>query len=456
MRNKVKDSVNFLDLDIFPNTPAISRINCKGEGRLIQPNGKKFKCHVLIKRLINGRLQVFASLDNQINTSVSYRLECETATDYKLTGDDLKFNQQNLFTDTNEHFIYSGFINRLIYRSNKRCYKQCKCIYQLTNSHWNLISTIINIGGFLIKMRLITPGGIMSQGDINDIKSSYKTNAISNELLVENVKKSQIKDLDELVSTLVFLMSFANRGYLFTCLEKRATSKDDLIFLNLKEPVFLRQGWSRQLIYPKDLGHFLETTYDKLLKKNMDFELRMAIDHYLQALTLRSAWSISLGIFTALESINSAFYHKNLNDQKMANYFWIADDKKFKNECNLLDDLIEVLANHFPRFSKLQKPEKNSLKSQLSWINRRSYKTQLVFMLKVLKVKFDMEDVRTIVKIRNKIIHSGAPSFSEDSDFYNKSADAWEHVQRAANLFEKIVLAILEYEGEYEPFNPQC
>ena len=182
----------------------------------------------------------------------------------------------------------------------------------------------------------------------------------------------------------------------------------------------------------------------------------MAVDHYLQALTLRSAWSISLGIFTALETINSAFYNKNLDNRKKSNYFWIADDDKFKNDCELLNDLLKVLADHFSRFSKLQKPEKESLKTQLRWINRRSYKTQLEYMLKALNVGFVKKDVRSIVNIRNKIIHSGIPSFSEDSDFYNKSTNAWVDVQRAANLFEKIVFAILEYDGEYEPFKSQC
>ncbi len=441
------------DLDKFPKTPALSRIVCKGVGKLIFPNGNIIRGSVLIKILINGRLQVFISLSSKINTDSTFQLECETLTGYKLIGEDLFFSREKTNFNLINYYIYSGFIKKILFRSNNLCYKKCRYVFQLTNFHWNLINTTININNYAIKLRLITPGNLLSQNEIDDVKSSYKSIAISNELTVENVKKSKIKQVDDLISTLVFLMSIANRGYLFPFRKERTSYKDELIFLELEEPAFFDPGWPRQLIHPEHLGFFLESTYNNLQSKNSDYELRIAIDHYLQALTLRSAWSISLGIFTALETINSAFYKKNLDSNKKLHYFWIQDDKKFLENSQLVDGLLQVIKEHYPEISCLQEPEMNSLKSQLRYINRRSYKTRLVYMLKELNVEFTNDMVRAIINIRNKIIHSGVPAFSEDKEFNNKSKKAWVNIQNAACLFERIILSILEYDGKYEPFD---
>jgi hypothetical protein len=443
-------------LNCFPNTPALRMIRSDGDGLLISSKARKIKCPIFVKQLVNGRLQVFISTDKELKTSLEYQIQFKIDSGLYFFGKSLHFTQETVhFNELGTH-IYSGFIDELTYQNKKRCYAKCQCIFLLTNHHRNFQNFSIKVENWVVKTRLISPSRILKQAEINDMKSSYFLNTISTEISIENVKKGEVKGVEKLIATLSLLMSFANRNFHFIASYERLSRRKKLLYYQLREPTFHKPGWPRQLIPPRCLGGFLEVALDNFQKRNLEFELRMAIDHFLQALTLRSAWSISLGIFTAIETINSAFYNKNSNTNKKSNYYWVPDDKAFEENKDLYVEILNVLTNHFSEFSNLDKSEKDSLRAQLRWINRRSYKTQLMYLLNCLHVKFDKNDIRAVINIRNRIIHSGVPVFSEANEYSKATEKAWNYVQKAAKLFENIVLAILGYEGQYEPFNRKC
>ena len=406
-------------------------------------NGNQINCNAMIKWLINGRIQVIITTGERIKTFQSYKLS-SIKNEYELTADILAFSNKIINPLGLNEEKYSGFTSLVSIRKTNKDAGLFSCKYLLTNSHWNLKSFEITIKDIVFHFRLITASDKMSQKEINNIRDCYKINIISNEIVVENIEKDQIPEVDEIVKNLIFLMSIANRGYVFLSGKFVYNSSGELFSCEYKEPIFHNTSWGRQLIPPENLKEFLLTTYQSIREVD-EYKLHIALDHYIQSLSLRSGWSTALGIFTALETIINAFYSTNKNTIKDTNYYWVVPDKNFRKDKALYEELLDLLQNHFTRFSTLSESERNSLCSTFRGLNRRSYKSQMINFLESNQIKYEKQELQSIIDIRNEIVHQGIPQ-EESNDI------AWDTVENAATLFERIVLRILGFDGIFQSF----
>jgi hypothetical protein len=153
---------------------------------------------------------------------------------------------------------------------------------------------------------------------------------------------------------------------------------------------------------------FLDATYHTNESRVQKLEMAYMTDHYLQALTIHSIWPQSIGIFTAMETLKTAFYNRNTH-----------------------------------------------LETHTEQGRRHSYRRLLATMFDVLCVNYRPEELQEFIGTRNKLIHEGTavPANTPLSEYDEKSEAAWQQVGKAVNLFERALLAFLNYHGPCELFD---
>lgn len=93
--------------------------------------------------------------------------------------------------------------------------------------------------------------------------------------------------------------------------------------------------------------------------------------------------------------------------------------------------------------------ERSVIKSRIGEINRRGYRLILEGMFHFLSVDVDNDDLTSLVKFRNQIIHNGIPDYKDDPDM----RQAARNVTSFCDIVEKVLLAILGYEGKVELYS---
>lgn len=290
------------------------------------------------------------------------------------------------------------------------------------------------------------------QHEIREHGYAYQHATIQACIRIGDIPFIKLDEAIECLRNVAQLLSIACRGYVFTVAQHVSQGNDNLHESHFEEPPFTSRHWPRPLIHDKNLVNFLETTYDSLVSNYREYELGNVFDHYFQALTVRSVWPLSLGIFTAMETLKTAYMRRAENDTSQ---FWVIPHEDFKDNHDLLDDFLSVLLKYYPRFSKLTKSEKDSLRSQIQNLNRRSYRTQLRTLFSKLDVSYDRQELQSFIDIRNSIIHEGTPVRSdvEESKYMEQMAQGWKRIEKAASLFERTLLAQLGYTGPKELFD---
>ena len=310
----------------------------------------------------------------------------------------------------------------------------------------------VQIAGFLIEI-----GRLSQEWRIGEHNNAYQYAGIASYLQVGEIPAVEHDGVLECAHRVAQLLSIAQRRYVFLVAQHKHDIEDRWLESQFNEPVFTRCGWPRALIPDDALAEFLTAAYPSLASKYQRLELGNVIDHYLQALTLRSVWPSSLGVFTAMETLRAAFFRQSTDIEDRKSEYWVVPDDTFGIEAELLDEFIDLLSNHFPRFGRLSGSERQSLKAQLRNLNRRSYRTQLRRMLNQLGVDYDRRELQPFIDMRNRIIHYGTPAPSDvpTADYAQRTSRASRDINDATSLFERALLAALGYAGPRELFNAE-
>ena len=189
-----------------------------------------------------------------------------------------------------------------------------------------------------------------------------------------------------------------------------------------------------------DLSNYFKKTYPNYTD-NLDTDLGFyfAVEWYLQSLNRGLLESGYIGLFTVLET----FIYRFATTQKPPKEFILDNDdfKRFK------ENLKETMKGCLSALSiDTDKDMRNALYSNLSCLNRYSFRYNLTTFLRYYKIGYgdiieDLKDLGILKDVRDKITHRG----TSERDF-DALIDA--HGKLMA-LVRRIFLSILNYEGSY-------
>jgi hypothetical protein len=428
----------------------------KGSGQLLWRTNSWDGDFVLI-RLLNGRLRfVFNPQDERDSDRFSKLHDLEFS---GVAEDESEILVKGIhFTRSFANFSYhinvgyASSATRHIKKGTDTDTISIRC--DLTNYSLNqrIEDVQFKLGGFDINIERLN-WGEKSSG-IQEHASAYQHATLSTCLEIKDIPLSKAEVAIDCLEEISELLSIACRGHVFIVARhiwNQGTGKLDSYF---KEPPFSDRMWGRPLIPSSAIEDFIMAAYLADKDRVRKLELVYATDHYLQALTLRSLWPQSVGIFTAMESLKVAFFNQNRNEENTAYSYWVVPED-FEANKDIIKVLVNVLAKEFPRFATLTQNERQSLESQIVGLNRRSYKTQLKRMLALLGVEYEPSELQFFVNTRNRLIHEGASVAASTplNEYDEKMEAALQHIENAVSLFERALLAFLNYSGPHELFN---
>jgi hypothetical protein len=197
----------------------------------------------------------------------------------------------------------------------------------------------------------------------------------------------------------------------------------------------------------------VEDTIDAYDDKYFDWSLGEAQDLYIQAMSIHSLWPQSVGFFTALETLKSAFLRQHGDESQ----YYLPPGKEFDKEFRkkrVANRVIEILGDAFEVFSRLSGDDRAALKLKIkNGLNRRPYKLVLSSMFQELGMVVEEDDLKWLVRIRDQIIHTGSPQYDGREPWADKSSEAARWVERFGSLVERTFLAILGYQGQFEQYD---
>ena len=189
-----------------------------------------------------------------------------------------------------------------------------------------------------------------------------------------------------------------------------------------------------------DLSNYFKKTYPNYTD-NLDTDLGFyfAVEWYLESLNRLLLESRYLGLFTVLET----FVYRFATTQEPPIEF-IFDDNDFKRFKKKLKKPMKECLSAFS--IDTNKDMRNGLYSNLSCLNRYSFRYNLTMFLRYYKIGYsdiieDLNDLGVLKEVRDNIIHRGISGRDFD--------DLIEAYDKVMALVQRIFLAILNYEGKY-------
>lgn len=432
-----------------------------GTGRLRCRHDNTWDCTFTITRLLNGRLQIRVVADVKWTSSKKlsdwlrqcqpFKLEGTDEHGNQITALDIYFTRSLLLSDILLGYAYSS----VCIRNPQPAPDTITHVCELTGFRCKSLAAYplaVQIAGFPIEI-----GRLAQKWEVDEHSIAYQYESIVSYLQIGGFASAESGRALECARSIVELLSIAQRRYVFLAAQHKHDSEGRCLESQFDEPAFARRGWPRPLIPDESILEFLTVAYPHLEDKYQRLELANVIDHYLQALMLRSAWPSSLGIFTAMETLRAAFFRQSTDAADKRSEYWVVPDDDFKSREDLFSELINLLGNHFPKFGALSGSERQSLKAQLKNLNRRSYKTQLRRMLDRFSVDYDQRELQPFIDIRNRMIHYGTPARGDmpAADYSHMTSEASRRINDATSLFERALLAVLGYTGPRELFNAE-
>lgn len=437
----------------------LSRRAFVGSGRLTCKHATEWQCDIWLAQLLNGRVVLRVWNIEKKPANVRRWLErCEpfgligTLNDGRsLTVRNIHFTQSVFSFDQGERWTLEGFVYRPGFAEIANpdglgmSFQRVTC--EVTNLFLGRSVTPIeaNIGKAQIRLDRL-PYDNDNRQRMEALRSAGILSSISIELL-EQASEDQ---LDDLVHALCFVLTLAQRSPV-SCVAQHWQEANGIIARSrYQEPVFYYPTAFRPLIPAESLATFVQETLENLKRQGESWDLGHAIDHYVQAMSLRSVWSQAVGFFTALETLKNAFLREPGKDK----LGYLVPPGKFK-EKEIVNEVIELLDERLAIFKDLPDEDRQaleeSLKSKVGSLNGRAYKLVLRDMFRELEVPVDDSELKRLVKLRNEIIHRGSPDYRKSPWKTPSEASTW--AARFAGLVERTILAILGYREDFERYD---
>ena len=433
----------------------VARTSLHGKGLLTCKTGASCECDIDLSQLFNGRLVVRVIPLNSEDPDPSIFRRCEYFDFIGTLDDNLSLSVKNirftrrilskedLWTGSWRHEGYVHLPGSVrFFRPGKTSSASDMLICELTNLSLGRERDPVeaSVSGFRIRL-----SSCARNLDLPLIEA-LRTSGILCQMEITGFDEGGKGHLDKFVWMLCDLLGLASRSPV-SCVSRRWQNAQGLIVDGyFREPTFDSPVRVGPLIEPSSLAGFIQETFASYEEKWKNWDIANAMDHYIQAMAVSSAWSQALGFFTALETIRAAFLKQQNNGTKE---YYVC--RRQFDKARIPQQVLKLLGDHLSAFSELTGDEETSLLGYIRGMNRRAYKVVLKDMFRELEVIYEDDELKRLVDLRNQIIHGGSPDYSKGK--WRNTSDAFLNVVKFASLVERVLLAILGYRGTYNPYD---
>jgi hypothetical protein len=433
----------------------LARDTFAGSGQLICNHNTSYQCKITLVQLFTGQVVVKVSNFDPKVTVIGFPRHCEYfnfvgLVDGKsdLTVKNIRFTRKLLSEQVdmrNDNWLFEGYVHLpgfvQITRPDADPIRTHVIICELTNLFLGrqLVPSEATFGQAQIRFEN------SYRGDDHRRIEALRTSGILGQVEIRNLANFSENEIAELVGALCAALTLAQRSPI-SCVGQHWKDESGIVVRSrFQEPVFEYPARVRPLIEGKSLAAFVQAALQDYKICWKDWDLGHAIDHYVQVMTLGSAWSQAIGFFTALETLKNAFLH---NQGRETLEFYVP--KNIFKKGQIVSKVEALLSDNFSTFRELSKEEKESLTGKVGELNRRAYKLILRAMFQELGVICDNEELKRLVDLRNQIIHRGSPDYERSP--WKDPSEAFLHAAKFAGIVERVFLAILDYHGDFEPY----
>ena len=275
---------------------------------------------------------------------------------------------------------------------------------------------------------------------------ALKTSGVLSRVRLAVAEATPPGELDETVHAVCGLLTLVYRTPVAIVGEHWRDPVQRATLSRYREPPFLYASILPPMVSSEQVGEFLEVAYGPYVSQWRDWDLPNAVDHYVQAHALNSAWAQAVGFFTALETLKEAFLAQDHN-RRLERYLPARQFKRRK----IASTIMGVLEHGLRDSVDLSKADRDSLRGKVGELNRRAYKQILKSMFKELGVAIADSELRQLNSLRNQIIHRGSPDCREGP--WADQGEAYRLTARFAGLVEETIMAVLGYHGRFERYD---
>lgn len=281
-----------------------------GSGYLTCDSCEQWECSFSIIQLLNGRIVVIIDdlkdqsteqIKNKMRSAVFFSLVGKLKNAYELKATSI-FNLSPRTGDSFEGFVVQpGCVE--IKRPDYEDRFYSKNTYEVTNLSLGLTRSIeTTVEGASIKIECLP------QSDkIHQYAKAINSAEVGSQISLELSGEIPFSDSEELIGLLCELLTFSQRSFVHWVASHQKNEEGLTVKSVYREPFFNYPRASRPLIPATSLQYFLEVTTKTFYTKAQDWKLPWVINHYTQSMQLRDIISQSIGFFTALETIKSAY-----------------------------------------------------------------------------------------------------------------------------------------------------
>lgn len=442
---------------------SLSRKTFTGTGALTAMHGSvPLACTIRLSQLFNGRISFEIDIDEK-----QHRINPGRLGEFDFSGslvDGRQLTVKGLIVENdvlhmhNFSHTWLGFLNYPGYfeiYSLANSLDFVRVTFEVTNLPLYGVGPIeIDINGDKIKLQEVS-----DYKSVRHLISALKTGGILSNIDIVFSHPKIEEEVDKYMREVCGLLTLSQRSHVWHTEYHLENASGVTVKSHYEEPVFIYSRPSRPLVPVDSLESFFRISFVNFEAKIREWNLGEAQDFYIQAMALTSAWSISLGFFTTLETFKNAFLHQ----QGYENLEFYVLPKTFKT-LRIFEKVFEALCAGYDEFKALaddkkdtiqqkddKKTERETIRSKIADINRRAYKSILRSMFQQLGMTVDNKDLKNLVDLRNQIIHSGSPNYQKGP--WKTSNDAFQWACRFGGIVEKTFLAILQYKGKFEPYD---
>lgn len=251
--------------------------------------------------------------------------------------------------------------------------------------------------------------------------------------------KKILSDAIDVIEGILWITRLADGCYHNWCsvsiFEKmKDQEKYERVLYEMKRPK-IKPPRYRRLTNPAHSHIFIRSAYAGYLRREKElnelYDFNIALEWYLEANIASVLESKYLVLCTCLELLVDRYQTKSGTE-------FILDQTTFKN----LYSILVATARECMEKSEIESDRRKEIYMKLKGLNRRSFRSGIESLLNHLKVKYDdlFDDIGVIVRIRNKITHSGT---------YDNADELFDAFNRLYMLLARIFLSILNYEHDY-------